>query len=522
MEKTPCLELKNITKKYGNTKVLENISFSVNKGEIHGLLGENGAGKSTLMNILLGMPAILQSGGFEGEIYLDGKQVSPKSPAEAMELGMGMVHQEFFPVESFSAAENISLNQEPVKKSLLGTLFSEAFQHLDRAKMKQQAEDTLSAMGISFDVNLTAENLGIGPSGFLEIARELCRENRKLLIFDEPTAVMNQEESRCFLAVLKRLADQGISILLITHRLEELFAVTERVTVLQDGRNVGTFLTKDTTPQALAKAMTGQDFQEGTAKTVGTYSGNPKLSLRHVSVEQRGESVTDINLDLYKGEALGVYSPTGQGMTALMNGLMGFAKTIGEVLVDGQPLDLNNIPSLYKAKLAFVSEDRKGQGIWGEGSVAENICMSAMMAQKAFLKRSLLLSMVDYRGMESLAKKMIAELDIRCHSPWQKVRELSGGNQQKVCLARALALQPEVLLVAEVTRGVDLGAREQILQKLENLQGEGMTILMASANLGELKRLCGRIAVLNHGRLWKILDASAPEDAFLHLKEDSL
>lgn len=516
IENTPILVMKDIKKEYYGNKVLKGVSLEVRPGEIHALCGENGAGKSTLMNILFGMSVIHSTGGFEGEILINGEKVNIMHPSDAMKLGIGMVHQEFMLLPGFTVAENIKLNREPLKKGLLSTVFGKKLQKLDTDKMKSDSRTALDKLGMDVDENLPVAGLPVGYMQFIEIAREIDKENIKLLVFDEPTAVLTESEADSLLEAMKKLAADGVGILFITHRLDEVISAADKITVMRDGSWITTMDKKDATIEKIAEEMVGRKI-DMSQKEVNDRIDHSQiaLSIRGLKVQMPGEQVKGIDLDVYKGEILGLGGLAGQGKIGIANGLMGIYPAFGEVTVGGQKLRLNDPRASIEAGLSFVSEDRRGVGLVPDNSIELNIVTPAVVNQHRFLKRFGPLTQADHAAIRKTAEKYIKELDIRCTGPTQPVRRLSGGNQQKVCIARALLLQPDVLLISEPTRGIDVGAKSLVLDTIVKLNKEyGLTVIMTSSELAELRLICDRIAIVTGGKIIDILDPGAPDSQF--------
>jgi len=510
---TALLQLNNISKSFYGNRVLKDVSLSVNSGEIHGLVGENGAGKSTFMNILFGMPVIHQTGGFEGEILLDGSPVIFNSPAQAMASGIGMVHQEFMLIPGFNVAENIKLNRERTKANLVSKIFGPKLEIIDIQRNNREARKALDRLGMSFDETVPVRTLPVGFMQFTEIAREVDKDNTRVVVFDEPTAVLAESEAEQFLQIARKLAEEGIGVLFISHRLDEVLKICDRITVLRDGAVVASMLRKEATLQKIAELMVGRKIEHFTAGSKNNVSNDKILEIKNLSVEMPGEQVADLSLDIYKGEILGIGGLAGHGKIGIANGIMGLSPAIGVVKKEGKPLSLGNTMLMLKEKMAFVSEDRRGVGLLWDQSIEHNIVIAAMQCQNKFLTRVFpFLTIEDGAEIRRHALKMIKELDIRCLGPQQLVQRLSGGNQQKVCIARAITLLPDILFVSEPTRGIDIGAKRIVLDLLLQLNSElGVTIVMISSELAELRAVCDRIAIIYKGRLEGILPYDAAD-----------
>lgn len=510
------LEIKNVSKEYNGNQVLKDVSFSVMKGEIHALVGENGAGKSTLMNILFGMPVIHSTGGFKGSIDIDGKKSSIRSPIEAMKAGIGMVHQEFMLIPGYSITENIKINREITYENVISRVLSKQLQTLDRARMSRDARRALDSLDMGIEEYIKVEGLPVGYKQFIEIAREIDKEGLKILVFDEPTAVLTETEAANLLRAVKGLAAKGIGIIFISHRLDEIMEVADRVTVLRDGALVATKEKKDTNPHEIAQLMVGRAVsirRDGATDRKGF--GSCILALKDFHVEMPGEQVRGVDLEVHQGEILGIGGLAGHGKLGIANGIMGIYPSDGEAVFEGKPLLPNNSRHSLRSGLAFVSEDRKGVGLLLDESIELNIAFTVMQMNNRFTYNLGFARIKNVPAIREHAKQMIADLDIRCTSPLQSAGSLSGGNQQKVCLARALTQNPRLLLVSEPTRGIDIGAKKLILDLLLDLNRKyNMTIIMTSSELAELRSICDRIIIVYEGRIEGILPPDASDTDF--------
>lgn len=519
---TPALVLQDIRKSYFGNPVLKGVSLHVQPGEIHALVGENGAGKSTLMNILFGMPVIHSTGGYEGEIRIGGVEVRPRTPSDAMRHGVGMVHQEFMLLPGFTVTENIKLNRERTRPNPISSLLrpvllgpSQALESLDWKRMHREARAALDGIGIALDEHLVVGGLPVGYMQFIEIAREVDKENARLLVFDEPTAVLTETEASELLRTMKQLSARGIAQLFITHRLEEVLEVANRITVLRDGELVQTLDRRDATVERLAELMIGRAIPDRDRGERASRAGEIVLRVRDLHVEMPGEELHGVDLDVREGEILGLAGLAGQGKTAVANGIMGLFPARGEVRFRGETLPLGQPLQALRRRIGFVSEDRRQVGLLLDESIEFNIAATAIQVQHRFLRGIGKLGWYDVAAARAHALAQIEELDIRCQGPQQPVRRLSGGNQQKVCLARALTLKPDLLFVSEPTRGIDVGAKDRVLQLLvERNREDGITIVLASSELAELRRICDRIAVIDRGRVAGILAPDAPDVEF--------
>ncbi|MDR2179008.1 MAG: sugar ABC transporter ATP-binding protein [Synergistaceae bacterium] len=521
MPETPLLKLENIGKDYFGTRVLSGVSFSLNKGEILGLVGENGAGKSTLMNILFGMPVIAGTGGYEGSIIIDGQKTEFKSPFDALEAGVGMVHQEFSLIPGFTAAENILLNREELNRSPLEQIFSERVSTLNRPVMNARASKAIKTLGVDIGVDTIASEMPVGYKQFVEIAREIDRTATRLLVLDEPTAVLTETESRILLDALRKLAEGGIAIVFISHRLHEIIELCDKLVVLRDGKVVREAPAKTSSLREIAAWMVGRQVDSRS----GARRPEPRspeledlaLSVENLWVDMPGETVRDVSFTVRKGEIFGIGGLAGQGKLGIPNGVMGLFPAGGKVTLFGKPVKLGAPRGALDSGMAFVSEDRRGVGLLLSERIDWNITFTAMQVQNRFLKPLLggFLLLRDDAAIAREAQSYIESLEIKCTGPGQRAVELSGGNQQKICLAKAFVLRPGLLLICEPTRGIDVGAKELVLNTLRHHNEEyGTTIVVTSSELEELRSVCDRVAIVGEGRIAGILPASSPAEEF--------
>lgn len=504
------LQMKNIKKDFSGNLVLKGIDISIKPGEIHALLGENGAGKSTLLNILFGMSVIYATGGFKGKIIIEGHQHHIKSPMEAIGLGIGMVHQEFMLIPGFSITENIKLNREITKNNIVSRILGEKLKSLDFNIMNKQARKALDTLGMDIEEWIRIAGLPVGYMQFVEIAREIDKKNVKLLVFDEPTAVLTENEAANLLKTMTKIANSGIAILFVTHRLEEVMEISDNISVLRDGELVGTKKRADTNIAQLAEMMVGRKITRIHRREKAT-KGSAILSINNLEVMMPGEAVHGASLDIREGEIFGIGGLSGQGKLGIANGIMGLYPSKGDVYLRGEKMPLNNPREVLNKKISFLSEDRRGVGLLLDLSLELNIVIPTIQIKGKFIKKYGFFTQIDRKEIRNNCLKMIKELDIRCESPTQITRRLSGGNQQKVCIAKALTLEPDLLFISEPTRGIDVGAKKLVLETLVKLNQEfGMTIVMTSSELVELRSVCDRIAIVNKGKIMGILK---PEDS---------
>ena len=534
---TPLLRLEHIGKEFYGNRVLSDISFDINAGEIIGLVGENGAGKSTLLNILFGMPVISSTGGHEGALFVDGKKVNFTSPNQALAQGIGMVHQEFSLIPGFTATENILLNREVLNGSSLSYLFSDRVSTLNREEMNARASAAINTLGVNINPDMIVSEMPVGYKQFIEIAREIDRKNTRLLFLDEPTAVLAESEAEILITALKKLARSGIAIVFISHRLSEVKELCSRILVLRDGRLITDQPAESLSARQIASLMVGResekkvDLQKLPEEPEDIESENasdsltqqkkkkkirPALKVEHLWVDMPGETVRDVSFEVMKGEIFGIGGLAGHGKLGIPNGIMGLYPAGGRVRLFGRSLTLNKPRKALGRKMAFVSEDRRGVGLLLDEPLDWNITFTAMQTQGRFLIGiPYIFQMRNEHAMRKEARKYIDSLNIKCTGPSQLAGELSGGNQQKVCLAKAFVLRPNILLICEPTRGIDIGAKSLVLDTLKEYNREnGTTIIITSSELEELRSVCNRVAIVDEGKIAGILPASSPAEDF--------
>jgi len=433
-----------------------------------------------------------------------------------MYAGIGMVHQEFMLIPGYTITENIKINREITTPNPVSRIFGKRLETLDMASMNADARKALDKLDMNIEEFTQVAGLPVGHMQFVEIAREIDKTGIKILVFDEPTAVLTETEAQNLLAAVKRLAAKGIGIVFISHRLDEIISVADRVTILRDGELVVTKDIKDTNAVEIAALMIGRKVAIDRVQSEGRkVSDEVVLGIRDLHVGMPGEMVRGIDLDIRKGEIVGIGGLAGQGKLGIANGIMGTYPARGEVVFNGKPMTLNAPHAAMASGMGFVSEDRKGVGLLLNESIELNIAFTAMQVGNRFLKQRGPFLFQDDEGIRKHALKMIQNLDIRCESPLQHAGSLSGGNQQKVCVARALTQDPVFLFVSEPTRGIDIGAKKLILDLLLKLnEEEGMTIVMTSSELAELRSICDRIVIVCEGRVEGVLPPDASDADF--------
>ncbi len=509
------LEMRGIRKEYYGNQVLDGVDLKIKPGEIHAIVGENGAGKSTLMNILFGMRVIHETGGFEGEVYINGQRVHEKGATDVMNLGVGMVHQELMLIGEFTATENIKLNREKTKSNFLGKIFKNPnLEFLNRKQMREEAKVAIEKVGLNISERTLIKVLPIGHKQFLEIAREIDKRGIKLLVFDEPTAVLTESEAAELLKTMKKLSEKGIGILFITHRLDEVVSVSDNLTVIRDGKQIKTLKTAEVTVEDIAALMVGREISivnKDSNDSANFENSEVMLKLENFRVDMPGEEVKGIDVEVKKGEIFGFAGLAGHGKIGVANGILGLYPAEGTAIFEGKPLKVGDTRATLSRGIAYVSEDRKGVGLLLNDSIENNIVLTSMQIKNDYIKGFL----ADKAGIRQHANDMIKLLDIRCTGPTQHTQRLSGGNQQKVCLARALTLKPKLLFVSEPTRGIDIGAKKLVLDYLAKLaKEENTTVIVTSSELAELRSICDRIAIITEGKLEGILKPDASDVDF--------
>jgi simple sugar transport system ATP-binding protein len=424
----PLLQMQNIKKDFFGNQVLTDINFTLGEGEVLGLCGENGAGKSTLMKILFGMDVIRETGGYGGDILIDGQKVEFNTPFDALEAGIGMVHQEFSLIPGFSAKENILLNREPCKKNIVSEVFGDRLNTLDYKEMDRRSSAAIEKMGVAIDANMVISDMPVGHKQFTEIARELSKDQLKLLILDEPTAVLTEKEAEALLESIRGMAARGISVIFITHRLHEILAVCDKVVVMRDGFVVRDVPAKETSVEDITKWMVGRDVQSAAVGEARSNDGaRTIMSIQNLWVDMPGETVRDVSLDIKEGEILGIGGLAGQGKLGIPNGVMGLYEAGGKVTFNGGEIPLNDPRKCLDSSLAFVSEDRREVGLLLDESLEWNVAFPAMQIQEKFLKK-LLGGFIKWRGDPEIYRRAANQMhQLQAESPGALRRQPAEG-----------------------------------------------------------------------------------------------
>lgn len=484
------LEFRGVTKRFGNFTANDQVSFTVESGEIHSLLGENGAGKSTLMNVLFGL---YEPDG--GEILLDGEPVQFEGPGDAMAAGIGMVHQHFMLIPVFTVAENLMLGHEPTK--LAGIL------DLEQARAK--VREISARFGFNLDPDAKVEDLPVGAQQRVEIIKALARDV-KVLVLDEPTAVLTPQETDELMTIMKQLAGEGTSIIFITHKLREVKAVADRITVMRLGKVVGKANPEASTTE-LAELMVGRAVELSTSKNP-TSPGAPSLIVENLTlVDKQGIALlNNVSFEIRAGEILAIAGVQGNGQTELTETLIGLRHGAkGSVKLNNEELLSKSVRERIDAGISYIPENRSRDGLISGFSVAENLMLNRSHGAP-FVKSGTL--QMGFR--ESFATEAISEFDIRTQGPDSKASSLSGGNQQKVIIAREFLSETNILIASQPTRGVDVGSIEFIHERIIALRDRGLPVLIVSTELDEVQNLADRIAVMYQGRIVGIVPADTP------------
>ncbi|HEX9423080.1 MAG TPA: sugar ABC transporter ATP-binding protein [Pyrinomonadaceae bacterium] len=474
MVDAPVLEMRHIRKAFPGVVALDDVDFDLRRGEVHILLGENGAGKSTLMKILSG--AYQKSAG---QIVFDGQDVEIRNPKHAQTLGISTIYQEFNLIPHLSAGENIFLGREPRRFGLI-----------DQRAIFQAATRALNGLGLTLDPHKLIKELKVAEQQMIEVAKALSLDAR-ILIMDEPTAALSEHEIKELFAIIRSLRDKGVSIVYISHRMEELFEIGDRVTVLRDGRTVGTYDVREMSKSELIRLMVNRELTELFPKERAELG--PEV-LRVEGLNTQG-GLNDINFSLRKGEVLGIAGLLGAGRTELARAIFGLDKIAsGVISINGSQQRIGSPRAAINSGIGFLTEDRKSQGLVLPLSVRENLCLASVDKFSRW-------GLMNAQQEQQAADRYVKDLRIKTPSLNQKVVYLSGGNQQKVVLSKWLCCKSEVFIFDEPTRGVDVGAKAEIYQLMNRLTASGVAIIMISSEMLEVLGMSDRILVMRGGRI---------------------
>lgn len=471
------LEVKKLTRRFPGVLALDQVDFDLYSGEVHAVVGENGAGKSTMINILAG---VLQPSG--GEVLLDGNPIVFHNPADAQQEGISVIFQEFNLIPHLSVSENIFINREPTRNGMI-----------DWKNMHQRAAEALNRLKIEIDPRVPVSTLSVAQQQLVEIARALAFDAR-VIVMDEPTAALSEREVDNLLKTVGSLAKDNVGVIYVSHKLEEVFQVADRITILRDGAHILTDVASNLDEEKVIYAMVGRALVHG--KCPDRTLGEVVLTVKNLDVE---DIVHDVSFELRAGEVLGLAGLMGSGANEVIEALFGLRKAqADEIKLQGQALAIDSPRNAIHSRLGYVPNDRKTAGLLPDLSLKQNISIG-------ILERLRKLFWIDSNREHKIAETYREKLNVRCSSLDQRISNLSGGNQQKVMLARALAEDCKVLLLAEPTRGVDVGAKAEIYSLIDSLVESGMAVLLQSSELPEIIRLANRVMVFSSGKSRKEL-----------------
>lgn len=477
------LELKNITKTFGDVVANDDVSISVHKGTIHAIVGENGAGKSTIMRIAYGFYA-----EDSGEIFYDGERVEINNPHDAIALGIGMVHQHFMLVDTMTVAENIILGAETGSAA-----------NLDIEKANEDILALSNELRLGIDPKKYIEDLSVGQQQKVELLKALYRD-AEFLILDEPTAVLTPPEVEDFFNILRRMKEQGKTIVIITHKLDEVLAISDEVTVMRDGKAVGNVKTSETSREELAKMIVGRDVLLRVDKPDAEPT-DTVLEIKNLTVTgKHGVAVDDVSFEVKAGEIVGIAGVDGNGQTELVEAIAGLVlpeNQKGEMFFEGKFINDLSARKRKEIGIGHIPEDRHRRGLLLNSDLSENSILGVHYRPPAATS----IGILDSSGIKARTMEIIEDFDVRPRKPELPAKSLSGGNQQKLIIGREFELNPKLLLVSQPTRGVDIGAIEFIHRKLINLRDEGTAVLLVSAELEEVTALADRLLVMREGKI---------------------
>lgn len=481
------LEMRDITKRFGNVLANDHINLEVEKGEVHSIVGENGAGKTTLMNILYGLYH-----ADSGEILIEGEEVKIHDPSDAIDYGIGMIHQHFKLIRAMTVAENVMLGMEPRKNQIF----------LDRNQIKSRTLELSQQYSLAVDPDAVVEDISVGIQQRVEILKVLYR-NANILILDEPTALLTPQESEDLFKIINLLRKDGKTILFISHKLKEIMQISDRVTVLRDGKFVKTVKKENTTEVELANMMVGREVYLRPAPPAKNI-GDPILEVEHLSAnnEHHRKVLDDISFQVRSGEILGIAGVDGNGQTELVQALIGLQKiTDGKILIDGEEITHLPVKKMRDAGIGVIPEDRLEEGLIQAFEVKENLILG-LQRHKPFSSGFF----INWKAVRENANNLIKTFDIRTPNISHEARLLSGGNQQKVIVAREIFHAPDTIIAAQPTRGLDIAATDFVHEQLIKQRDSGKAILLLSLSLEEIMLLSTRIAVIYKGSIVTIVN----------------
>jgi simple sugar transport system ATP-binding protein len=474
--KAPLVEMRNITKTFGGVHALNDVSLSIQPGEVHCLAGENGCGKSTLIKVLSGVH-IPDS----GEIYINGKRIKSLSPIDAINEGIQVIYQDFSIFPNLTVTENIALSNEIIEKKKI----------VSWSKMRSLAKEALEKINVKINLNTLVEDLSIADKQLVAISRAIMQK-AKLIIMDEPTTALTHKEVDSLFKVISNLKREGISILFVSHKLEEVFEISERISIMRNGRNIITEEIPKLDTEKLVYYMTGRKIKE-TYYEVKTNNDTPLLRVESLGVKGFFE---DVSFQINKGEIIGLTGLLGSGRTELAEALFGLLPVNkGKLFIEGKEKRIHSVQDAIKERIAYIPEDRLTEGLFLEQSIERNIVISIIDQLRNKFK------MIHTKSLNQSVEHWIKNLGIVAHNASLPVKTLSGGNQQKVVLSKWLLANPKILILNGPTVGVDIGAKEEIHKVIRSLADEGMGVLLISDDLPELRQNCNRVLVMNQGKI---------------------
>lgn len=470
----PVLRAESLSKQYGPVTVLAEVTLDILPGEIHAIIGENGAGKSTFMRLLSGYAEPTQ-----GTLTMDGRQIRFTKPEQAQDAGIVLVHQEILLVDALTVAENLFLGRELMRNGVV-----------DDRSMRRLAAEKLAELGCLVSPNALVRNISLADRQLVQIARALL-DDYKLVIFDEPTAVLTGEEVERLLAIILQLKEQGAAVLYISHRLDEVQRLADKVTVLRDGKMIGTYPGRTLSQMDMARLMVGRDLAALYPEKTLTAPAEPMLTVRNLTVPG---FVKDISFQARKSEILGFAGMIGAGRTELFEGIMGLRPATGTVELEGKPINIHSPRAAIDAGIGYLTEDRKGKGLLLQERLAPNLTLSALARFHPGL-------LMRRRREQAALVEAVEQYDIRLKNFSVKAGQLSGGNQQKLLLAKVLLTTPSVVVIDEPTRGIDIANKAQIYTFIQRLVAQGRACIVISSEMQELIGICDRILVMREGRI---------------------
>ena len=475
------LEMIDVSKSFPGVQALKNVSFRLRPGTVHALMGENGAGKSTLMKCLIGLYQMNS-----GRVLINGEEVHINNPLEASRHGISMIHQELSPVKDRSVAENLYLGRVPVRAGVF----------IDHKKLYRLAGETLQSLGIDINPYEKMGNLTVAKMQMVEIAKAVSQD-ASIIVMDEPTSSLTSVEVEQLFGMIRALREKGVSVIYISHKMEEIFSICDEVTVFRDGQMVGTDLVSNTNVTKLIHLMVGRDLDAMFPKVTCPITD----VIMEVHDLASGDRFSGVSFDLRRGEILGFAGLVGAGRTEVLETLFGLRpKTAGVVKINGKVAEIRRPADALRYNMAMLTEDRRGTGIIPVSSVASNIVVANL---KNYVRKN---GLINHRKISSDASTYIRKIEIKTPSKETLIQDLSGGNQQKVLVARWLLTEPDILFIDEPTRGIDVGAKAEIHSLITRMAGEGKAIIMVSSEMPEILGMCDRILIMHEGRQTGIID----------------